>query len=586
MLATTQVSSRTLSSSNKRINHLIALARENCLNRADLVNFNQYGCQDNIGLEPVSDHYIDTVMLRRPIPSNTDPDFAANSTAEMSYFFASRGLRSSRVLSIMPCGVKQEFQQWKIACPDAPVDHMLQILKELPNFEVTSIDVTRDFAGSFDLTELVQHFEETYDLRTGFTPDHLFMEKDMIKDSGHTCFVCKQGPIRYKAYLKFPQMLLKGQVRENIGNNWMAWIRHRSGAEDCLFFRSRNATRQRGMTRIEITVSCNNETLPSISELKCYLDSFVEKMPPKLIYSTPHEAMWRAFADCFQHTLIVVDEEYEKKGLAIMAYAIDRDTRDVCGFILDEWTRCMLHAMARFTLSSRLPIDVIRVSPVRKEKGGVETLEICGARYDKVHKKDMLDVTYLTNKTGSFSANKDKFNIEEVGFVPHPNCTLHLPDKRYTIKSKVPAEIQLKEELQVIIPDETGPSPFLSKTDYDKTMPVYYHSTPDLLPPMNCQQLPVFKLSNMMRGSYDVYGIIGHKKGYPRMVVAIGDELYIVYMSKELQQLCVSCGVDTTATNIENFSIARITIRYHRKRKSGGSPMSLIDFKLLEKCDS
>ncbi len=582
MFSTAQVSSKTLSTSTKRVNHLIALARENCINHADAVNFNAYGNRDGVGLVPVSDYFIDTVMVRRSVPLVSDTDFLSNSTAEVRYFFASRGVPSPNMVNIIPCGIHRGFQQWKIACANVPMDRILQTVKELPNFEVYAIDVTRDFAGSFDLPDLIEHFQNNHGMATGYSSDSssLFMEKDMVKQSGHTCFVCKRGPIRYKAYLKFPQMLLKGKVREDIGNNWLAWIHNRLG-KDCLFMKSRDATCERGWTRIEITVTCNSEGLPSASELKDHLDSFSEKCLPELIYTTPHEAMWRAFADCFQHTLVVVDEGYSKQGLAIIVYALDRDTRDVCGFIVNDWNRCMPQVMARFTLASRLPIDLIRVSLVRKEKTGVETLEICGARYDKVLKDKESDLTYLTNKEGKFSYNAKKDNIQAIGFVSHPNCIPFLPESRYFKKSKVPANIECREEIQVQIPDETHSSSFLAKGDYDKNMPLYLHSTPNLLPPIQCQQLPVMRLSQMARGYYDVYGVLIHGKCYPRMIVAIKDGLYIVYMTKDLQELYAMSGLNTKETTIKESPIARITVRYHRKRQSGGRPVTVVDFKVL-----
>ena len=47
-----------------------------------------------------------------------------------------------------------------------------------------------------------------------------------------------------------------------------------------------------------------------LSTLPSLISQVTQIIPPELIYSTPHSAMWRAYCDCFKHTLIISDPQY------------------------------------------------------------------------------------------------------------------------------------------------------------------------------------------------------------------------------------------------------------------------------------
>jgi len=257
--------------------------------------------------------------------------------------------------------------KWKIACSEVDVEVMQKIIIHLSSYEFTlyEIDFTRDYAGSFRLNEVVSHFKQNYGLVEGYDKfrDVFFMEKDMKQKTGNNCFIMKKGNIRYKMYLKLPQMICKNKVRDNLGMNLLNWV---SPGKNHAHLSSNHQTelaRQRGLTRIEVSIK--NPSL-HLEELIREHNFFVDMLCPSLTWSSSHAMMWKAFADNLKHTLVVVDENFRGEakdvGLAIVVYAFDPATFDLCGFQVKNWQKNCMQIMARFTFSSSLPIDMIKMS--------------------------------------------------------------------------------------------------------------------------------------------------------------------------------------------------------------------------------
>ena len=93
--------------SDKTDNILTALARANCLNISNEVNFNKYGVKDNIGLIPVSSIFIDSFILQLKSLINE----TGNDLTNLRNFLNSYGMACSVVLPI-------NNGKFKIACPD------------------------------------------------------------------------------------------------------------------------------------------------------------------------------------------------------------------------------------------------------------------------------------------------------------------------------------------------------------------------------------------------------------------------------------------------------------------------------------
>jgi hypothetical protein len=206
--------------------------------------------------------------------------------------------------------VKKGLLKWIIACPNLELDVIGKIMKEISSeeneFYIDEVDITRDFAGSFKLDEVVDHFQTNFGLVNGFERGCYFMEKDMRQRTGSNCFVMKKENLRFKMYLKFPQMICKHRVRDNLGFNLRSWVN-----PACVYkrlhcaFRSQLA-QDRGLTRVEISIM--NPSL-NVEDLTRVHKDFTDMLPSSLVLNTSHASMWKAFADNLKHTLIVVDED-------------------------------------------------------------------------------------------------------------------------------------------------------------------------------------------------------------------------------------------------------------------------------------
>jgi hypothetical protein len=181
-----------ISSSSNRLTQLKAVARANCKNETSSINFNKYGELDNIGLIPASDYFIDTVILSSRI-CVSEGDFTLKDYQRL-YTDKLRALitqyaHTSREFAIhpFPTSEKDSFIKWRVNCPEIPISNILSLLnsEDLQKvYTIITIDVTRDFSGSFDLTDIIDYFKEQHDMQEGYSEDDLFYEKDLIQKTG------------------------------------------------------------------------------------------------------------------------------------------------------------------------------------------------------------------------------------------------------------------------------------------------------------------------------------------------------------------------------------------------------------------
>lgn len=482
MLRCHQVSASHLSTGKMRISQLKALGRQNCHNYSDTVDFNKYGSRNGLGLIPVSDFFIDTVMIQK-MPSCNDLTCDKNVFVSCACKFLNVKaieLGLSHKSSFYCCGKSKDGAYiWKYACAYEPIPIVLSFLADIQKsgYKTYVVDITRDFAGSFDLIEIVNHFETSYNMSIGFSTQNIFMEKDLTMSTGNTCFICKDpSGTRRKMYLKLPQMLQTCKVREDLGNRWFDWIHSKNDK----FCSARDMSSDRGLSRVEISIACVDGNIPTIEYLRSELNEFTSMIPPHLIWCSSHVNMWRAYADCFVHTLIVVDELYKtsdkKVGLAIIIYAYNRQTKDLTGFTVTNWKERGRQILARYTLSCMLPIDLITITPISKRKGE-EFFEVSGARYMKEMVRGQQDVTYISDKKGSFKCLPEMTadHMTKCGFIPHANVHPFIATKKFQINSLIPATVHLESELDIILPDAGS---FLKTTVYDKVTPIISQSNP------------------------------------------------------------------------------------------------------------
>ena len=182
-----------LSTSSKRLCHLKAIARANCKNETSEINFNKYGDLDNIGLTPASDYFIDTVIFKYTL-RESDNDLSVEENLRIYYhklhaIILCNG-NGSPDFTLLPIPTKEHesFFKWRLACPNMPLNIILSILNcnDVQNtYIVLSVDITRDFAGSFQLDDMVGYFKTHHGMQEGYSESGLFYEKDMMNKTGN-----------------------------------------------------------------------------------------------------------------------------------------------------------------------------------------------------------------------------------------------------------------------------------------------------------------------------------------------------------------------------------------------------------------
>ena len=83
------------------------------------------------------------------------------------------------------------------------------------------------------------------------------------------------------------------------------------------------------------------------------------------MWCSSHAKRWYAFADSSKHAMTVNEKlqlDMGESGLAVIVYLYDRLTTDLYGFQARDWQRKCEQVTTHFSLSSTLPIDVIKVS--------------------------------------------------------------------------------------------------------------------------------------------------------------------------------------------------------------------------------
>jgi hypothetical protein len=542
------------------------------------VDFNKFGKKNNQPFEPVGAYFIDTVIVTSPIGYNED--FERNKvikTTELRYFIQQAELPLQNGLVCLKDD--ESIFKWKLACSEVDADAMLHFLSTLSShdFSIYEIDVTRDYAGSFSLNEVVSYFKQKHGLVEGFDKsyDGFWKEIDMKQKTGFNCFVFKKGNIRYKMYLKFPQMICKNRVRDNIGLNLMNWVNPDVNHARLHASHQTELARQRGLSRFEISIK--NPPLKLVDLIKQH-EIFMAMLCPSLTWSSSHSMMWESFASNLKHTLIVVDENFIGEGnhigMAVVVYAFDSATADLCGFLVNNWQKNCSQIMAHFTASSSLPIDMIKMSKIQNGANNLN-LEIQGVSYAKVMKQGYKDVTYLTDSKGRFciSHTPNEIDFEACGLVEHPNICLSMPSKRYRSHSFVPAHFVLTGEFDVLIVGEGADRQFKNRFLSEKQLevvPLFYKSKilktdvdseTDFMVSNKFSSTSVRKLKD---GFYDILKIkkFDSKQSFPIMAVNVEGDMRMVSMNG---QLAIQYEKFTELELVKN---KRLHIRKINKRKT------------------
>ena len=228
-----------VTTSSNADNILKAVARANCLNHADTVDFNKYGIKDNIGLLAVSDVFCDCFILELNNKNEEDQYVHLRSYLNLSH------LQKAGITCI-------DEGKFKISCADYDIVLIMEFLKSLSdtNYKLNAIDITKDFAGSFDKAKVMSHLLDNHGFVEETFISRLYPTILKNRKSPHTCLqVYKNKSVRCKMYFKMAEMLQSHSVRTDVGKRWLEW----ANKEDERLPKSRDASTNRGLTRTEIT---------------------------------------------------------------------------------------------------------------------------------------------------------------------------------------------------------------------------------------------------------------------------------------------------------------------------------------------
>ena len=172
------------------------------------------------------------------------------------------------------------------------------------------IDLTMDYAGSFDREEVIDYMVTNHDFRClGAVENATKTILDNSHKVGQNCLTYMETingmSTRSKIYNKIVQMLKYKGVRDTIGCHWKDWVSQEDTGLAC----ARDEAYQRGLTRAEVTFYCKNE-IPSDEIMEATLKRIVQYVDASLIYTTPYACVWNAYCDSLVHSLVVMEEAY------------------------------------------------------------------------------------------------------------------------------------------------------------------------------------------------------------------------------------------------------------------------------------
>ena len=471
-----------------------ALIRANALNRSGNINYNEYGKLDGIGFEKVSEKFVDNFIFKVLVPDYNVKEgknlFVGSQNKTIRELLQANGLEKCVVQAIRLMEIKNEkieekmkkripnedfdkvakqfyIQEFKIASPNIKYSTVMDFLRcgnyQGHGFILNDIDITLDYAGSFDKHKCVQYlttnkeFREQGSMLNGMEYPRTILEND--GEVGRNCLTWMEEvdgmKTRQKIYNKMVQMLESKSVRSDVGSHWKDWVCQKGTR----LATARDNARDRGLTRAEVTFYMQN-TIPNDVFIDDILERIIDYIPKNIVFSTPYKEIWRSYCNSFKHSLVCIDNS---KDVAIVVYSYNQITGNISGQEIDNWTKSKKEkwCLDKLTLNGNLPLDIIEVAEVTKVLGTDKKdkdiiLEIVGNRYFKINKDKSINFTtrLVTNKgihSDYRQTYKDEIKdlLEKAGFSAHDNCIPFLAKSHANNKSKADAELKKVEAFEV-----------------------------------------------------------------------------------------------------------------------------------------
>lgn len=479
-----------------------SIARANAINLTGDLDYNKYGIRDElIGFQQVTEKFVDNFLLHTVVPEyyvkNGKNIFVGGMNKTIRDLLTANELTNCLVKAVSLGKVERPskkmldsaphldpklepaasyyIQQFKIACPNLEYSKILTFLRKKDyvthGYHLKDIDVTMDFSGSFNKSELVEHLIKTKSFRLQGEDDD--GERTILNNDnfvGKNCLTFMEtisGIVtRQKIYNKMVQMIECKSVRSGVGCHLKDWA-CQTGTR---LAKARNAAKNRGLTRAEVTFYCEgNADIPTDEFIDRTVNRLTEYFPAHLVFATPYSATWKAYCEILKHSLVVIDRTAD---IGLLVYSLNEYTRKLSGHVFNNWSKDEMWILLNLTLNGVLPLDVIDVVTTTKtmmtrtmKKSGNKLmdcdkiLEISGSRYFKIH--DDLSTqftTRLVSKGGRFSYNSATVSensaiLRAAGFQEEPNCVLYLSSTSANVNSKVKGKLQKVDTLQVMLPE-------------------------------------------------------------------------------------------------------------------------------------
>ena len=467
---------------------LESLVRANALNLTGNLDYNKYGKLDAVGFEKVSPLFIDNFIFTLLVPdynlnNKRQNIYLGSQNRKIRELLAGNGFEQPNVKGVglqvveipkqdmlenMPDANKNKEtkkyyeQSFKIACPNIEYSTVMKFLRNVDyngyGFFLKDLDVTMDYAGSFDKYKCIDHLTSVEDFREQgsfkIVEEYPRTIVDNDKEVGKNCLTWMENidgiKTRQKIYNKMVQMLETKSVRSKVGSHWKDWVCQ----SETRLADARDKAKDRGLTRVEVTFYTQNE-IPDDGFIDRVLHRIIKYIPKDLVYSTSYATTWKLYCDSFKHSLVCVDRS---KDIGIIVCSYNEETGNISGHVIENWSQREKWCLDNLTLNGILPLDIIEVVEVSKvfeNKKKDVVLEIVGNRYYKINKdKSTRFTTRLVSQGGVYSCHTGKDNdklLEKAGFLENENCVPLLARSKGTNTSKADAELRREETLYVKI---------------------------------------------------------------------------------------------------------------------------------------
>ena len=437
------------------------VARWNSLNRTGKINYNEGGTKDGVCLQSVTEKFVDNFLLRvlvadyntkagkniyigsqnKSIRDLLDAHELHKCIVKAVTFTKLKRSPTDAELAKMPMRNPEKeantyyYQEHKVACPNIDYAKVMEFLRTADlgtiGMVVKDIDVTMDYAGSFDKEEVIEHLVANENFRMQGEKDNATRTiVDNDSNVGRNCLTYMEtvGGIctRKKIYNKMVQMLECKSVRSSVGCHWKDWVCQ----QGTRLADARDKTSDRGLTRAEVTFYVEGN-IPSDDFIEEALHNIVAHIPASFVYSTPFANVWISYCNSFHHSLVCIDRT---EDIGLVVYSYNEITGNISGETYEKWSEREKWCLDMLTLNGNLPHDIIDInvtSYVLSSKDGKKkkdcALEIVGSRFYKIHPdSSMKFTTRLVSNKGVYSyMESTKVTaglLETAGLVEHENC--------------------------------------------------------------------------------------------------------------------------------------------------------------------